>query len=175
MQLIPVFCGRVKLEDAVRRALAVLSAAGCIGCMYPEPLAPGKAQLVDQRLVGAWRCVAPDSSGPAILNVTKPTEESYRAEFQAEGEKPSVFTGYTVTFEGKLLVNAQDVGAPSSRKWALARYHLYQPTVLHVEFARDEPFSGATTNRDRVAALKEHLEDPRLFEDYCTCVRVKER
>jgi hypothetical protein len=128
---------------------------------------------VDQRLLGAWRCVAPDSTNPAILTVTQAPDRGYRTEL-VEGEDKSVFSVYAVKFEGALLINAQEIVDSEPHKWTLGRYTLYRPTVLHVEFARDEPFRESTTSAQRLAVLKRQLGGTSLFEDYCTCVRIKE-
>lgn len=148
--------------------LAAISA----GCLYTEPLVPGVAESVDGRLLGAWRCVAPESSNPAILTVAQAPSRGYRAEF-VDGDDKSVFSVYEVKFENTLLINVQEVVDGEPRKWTFGRYTLYRPTLLHIEFARDEPFRDASTSADRAAVLKRELRGARLFEDYCTCIRIE--
>jgi hypothetical protein len=133
------------------------------------------AEPVDRRVLGPWRCVASDSAEPLILTVTQAPDRRYRADFTGGAEKPAAFSVYAVRFEGKVLLNAQLIEDGEPGKWTLVRYTLYRPTVLHIEFARDEPFRELTTSGQRIAVLKRELMGAQLFEDYCTCVRVKER
>ena len=159
----------------MKLATAAVLATVCAGCLYSEPLVPGAAEPVDHRVLGPWRCVAPDSAEPSILTVTQAPDRRYRAEFSGGEDKPAVFVAYAVRFEGKLLLNAQLIEDGDPGKWTLVRYTLYRPNVLHIEFARDEPFREATTSGQRMGVLKRELRGAQLFEDYCTCIRVKER
>jgi len=143
------------------------------GCIYEQPLVPGRPETVDRRVLGQWRCVSPDNAEPAILKVTEAPARKYHAEFGGGEATPSVFSAYAVTFHGKTLLNVQEIEAGEGRKWTLARYSLYRPTVLHIEFARDEPFRDATTEEQRLAILRRELKGSGLFEDYCTCIRLK--
>lgn len=152
-------------------ALAIV----CAGCLYTDPLVLGTAEPVDRNVLGPWRCVAPENAEPMILTVTEAPERKYRAEFTGGEEKPAVFFAYAVRFAGKRLLNVQVVEDGDPGKWTLVRYTLYRPTALHIEFARDEPFRDATTTAQRMAVLKRELMSAHLFEDYCTCIRVKER
>ncbi len=156
----------------MKLAFVLLEAACLAGCLYEQPLAPGRAEPVERRVLGTWRCVAPDSDEPAILAVTHAAEGRYRAEFGGGEDSPSIFSAYAVRFEGKRLLNAQEIVEGEPRKWTLARYTLYRPTVLHIEFARDEPFREAATQGERVKVLKRVLKQEQLFEDYCTCIRI---
>lgn len=163
--------------EAVRRVtrgmLAVAAGVSLAGCLYDQPLAPGVPEAVEPRLVSEWRCVAPESEKPAILSVTLLADNRYRAVFGPKDDDEAVFVGYVVTFEGTRLVNAQEEVGGARRKWTLARYTLYRPTLLHIEFARDEPFRNASTQEQRVQILRSLLKAP-LFEDYCTCIRTKQ-
>ena len=154
------------------RALATLFVFTCAGCLYDQPMAPGAAEVVDRSVLGAWRCVAPDNADPAILTVTEAADQKYRAEFRGDGDDTTVFLAYAVTFSGRRLLNAQHVDDGTPAKWTLAQYALYKPTVLHLEFARDEPFRAAVDHAQRVAVLRKELTNKQLFEDYCTCVRA---
>jgi hypothetical protein len=156
------------------RALAGLLALTCAGCLYDQPLAPGAAEVVDHSVLGAWRCVAPDSADPAILTVTETTDRKYRAEFKSDGDEPTVFVAHAVTFGGRRLLNAQHVEDGTPGKWTLAQYALYKPTVLHLEFATNEPFRAAADHAQRVEVLRKELTNKQLFEDYCTCIRVRQ-
>ena len=157
----------------VTRLVAFVVAVVSAGCIYEQPLVPGRPETVDRRLLGQWRCVSPDNAEPAILRVTESPDRKYLSEFGGGDAKPSVFSAYAVNFQGKILLNAQEIEDGEARKWTLARYSLYRPTVLHLEFARDEPFRDATTTDQRVAILRRELKDSGLFEDYCTCIRLK--
>lgn len=128
------------------RATTVLLAVTLAGCLYDEPLAPGSADAVDIRVLGAWRCVSPEraDADPTILTVSRVGDRTYRAEFTDGEEEPTVFSAYAVTLGRKRLLNAQQIEDGQPGKWTLARYTLHTPTVLHIEFARDEPFRDIT-------------------------------
>src|SRR5262249_48171478 len=128
----------------------------------------------ERQLLGAWRCVAPEATNPAVLTVAEAPDQGYRAQF-VDADDKSVFAAYAVRFESTLLINAQEVVEGGPGKWTLVRYTLYRPGVLHLEFARDEPFRSATTREQRLTILRRGLGGTDLFEDYCTCVRIKER
>ena len=152
-------------------AVLVLAAA-CSACLLDAPLAPGQPEPLDRRLLGQWRCVAPENTDPSVLTVTEESARHYQARFDDED---SAFSIYVVKFNGQQLFNAQEVVSGERRKWTLGRYTLFRPGLLHIEAARDEPFQAASANIERVAILKRQLKSGALFEDYCSCVRVKEK
>jgi len=156
----------------MRVAVFLVCAALLAGCIYEQPLAPGKAETPDGHVLGDWGCVAPDSDKPAMLKVTLLANQRYQAVFGPTEDDQSVFQAYAVSFAGSRLLNVQEVVDGEPRKWTMARYALLRPRVLHVEFARDEPFRQATTQDERIALLRRLLKRDQLFEDYCTCVRV---
>jgi hypothetical protein len=146
-----------------------------VGCLYSEPFLPGVPQEVDTHVLGRWRCVAPEQADKdaAILNVSRLSDRSYRAEFTAPGEETTVFTAYGVDVGGKSFLNAQEVVEGKPKKWTVARYSLHTPSILQIEFARDEPFRNVPKDQ-RLRAFESELKGNRLFEDYCACIRIKE-
>lgn len=78
-------------------------------------------------------------------------------------------------FEGKRLLNVQADGE-DSRKWTVAQYSLYRPTVLYVEYPKydNETFKQAMTPAQRRDAFRRGYKAKTLFEDSFTCVRIRE-
>ena len=159
----------------MRRATTVLLGLVTFGCLYDEPFLPGRPEVLDQQLLGEWRCISSEraSAEPAILTVSRDADRTYRAEFVGGGGDPTVFSAYTVAVANARFLNAQEIVDNRPRKWTVARYTLHTPTILHIEFARDEPFRGIA-NKDQLAAFKRELKGNRLFEEYCLCVRIKD-
>src|SRR5262249_6424464 len=157
----------------VRRAAVLLVCAGSLAaCIYEEPLVPGNAEKPDTRVLGRWRCVSPDDQDAVLLDVALLPDQRYKAVF-GSGNDQSTFQAYAVKFDGRTLLNAQEVVNGNARKWSLVRSALLRPDVLHLETAREEPFRQAQTPQQRTAVLLRLLKTDTLFEDFCTCVRVK--
>lgn len=146
-----------------------------VGCLYDEPFLPGLPQELDTRVLGTWRCVAPEQAdkNAAILNVSRVSDRSYRAEFTAQGEETTVFTAHAVDVGGKRFLNAQEIVEAQPKKWTVARYSLHTPSTLQIEFARDEPFRDVPKDQ-RLRVFESELKGNRLFEDYCACIRIKD-
>jgi hypothetical protein len=119
--------------------------------------------------------VAPEQADAdaAVLNVSRVSDQTFRAEFIAPGDEPAVFSAYAVSVGGKRFLNAQEIGDGRPKKWTVARYRLHTPSILQIEFARDEPFRNVPKDQ-RLAAFKRELTGNRLFEDYCACIRIKD-
>lgn len=155
--------------------IVTLAAAGLSGCLYEQPVAPGKAEAVDARILGAWKCVNPESEKAETLTVTERPDHRYRAEFDEGDDAPAVFSAYAVTYAAGRIVNAQEVVDGEPRKWTLARYTLLGPNVLRLEAARDEAFGEATTPEQREKALAAALKGGQLFADFCVCIRAAKK
>jgi hypothetical protein len=155
------------------RTTVVLLALAAAGCLYDDPFLPGAPATVDARVLGKWRCVAPEQSDQeaAILTVSQGSDHTVRAEFAGGSEEPTVFSAYAVNIGGKQFLNAQEIDG-SPKKWTVARYTLHSSSVLQIQFARDEPFREISKHR-RLEAFKRELKGNRLFEDYCACIRIK--
>jgi hypothetical protein len=119
--------------------------------------------------------VAPEQADTdaAVLNVSRISDQTFQAEFSAPGDEPTVFSAYAVSVGGEQFLNAQEIGEGRPKKWTVARYRLHTPSVLQIEFARDEAFRSIPRDQ-RLAAFKKELAGKRLFEDYCACIRIKD-
>jgi hypothetical protein len=116
--------------------------------------------------------VSPNAEEPALLTVTRGTEGRYQVELAGKDERPSVYSAQAVSFEGKTLLNVQEIEDGTPKRWTVARFALPRPNVLVVEAASEKPFEGATTDAKRLGDLRRALAADTLFEDFCTCVRV---
>jgi hypothetical protein len=152
------------------RSLIVTTALCLSGCLWDEPLLPGPARG-EARLVGTWKCMGPETEELLTLKVTEPSPRQYRAEFDGGEDEPLVQLASIVRFQGQELLNVQD---EESGKWTVARHTLYRPELLHLEMLQDAAFQDAEDSAARLAILKKGLKDGKAFEDYCTCIRVKE-
>ena len=159
----------------MRLAIVLMAAMALPGCLFDRPLVPGTPEPVDARLVGAWRCVAPDAEEPAILTVTGSADRRYRAELAGKDEKPSIYSAQAVAFEGKRLLNVQEIEDGTPKRWTVVRYTLLRPDALHIEAADEKAFEGASTDAQRLAAMKRALAHDALFSAFCTCVRIPKK
>jgi len=153
----------------------VAIAVGLPGCLYEQPVAPGAAEAVDARLLGAWKCVNPESEKAETLTITERPDHRYRTEFDEGDGAPAVFLAYTVTFASERIVNAQEVVDGEPRKWTLARYSLPAPNILRLEAADHDAFEKATTAEQREKVLAAGLKSGQLFGDFCVCIRAAKK
>ena len=154
--------------------LATLVLAACsFGCLSEQPIASGSPEPVDPSLLGNWRCLFADEADPSTLTITEVEGRGVRAVFSGGDSKPSTFTGYAVKFEGKRLLNVRSEDE-ESRKWTLAQYTMYRPTVLYVEYPHydNKAFNDATTSAQKRDALRRGYKAKTLFQDSFTCVRI---
>lgn len=156
--------------------LLVLAAAAALpGCLFDAPVVPGPPQAVDARLLGAWRCITPESEDAMVLTITRQGDRAYRAEFKGGDDAPMVFAAQPVTRGGKTLLNAQELAESGPQRWTVARYTLLRPGLLHLEAAKESALKDASGDAPRLAALDHALAKGELFEDFCTCVRIATR
>lgn len=156
-------------------AVAVMAAAGCYES--PVPLDPAPQADIDPAVIGSWRCLgsSPDSTGEAVtIEVKRLRERVYEADFIEEGQEPDRYEIHASLVKGKTVINARDLGASKDKPWSFARYELVRPNILEIRVADDEALKGTEPTP---AALRKRIEkmakDPRLFANYCVCVRQK--
>jgi hypothetical protein len=152
----------------------ILAVAACAaGCLSEQPIASGSTESIDRSLLGSWRCVFPDEDEKraSTLKITEAEDRRLRAVFVGES---FVLTAHAVKYEGGRLLNVsfEEKGRIS---WTVARYTLYRPAVLHVEYPKydNDTFKDLKTPGQRSDALRRAYKAGTLFEDSFTCVRIR--
>jgi hypothetical protein len=170
-----VLSGRCWTPMTATRLMILSIAVWSVGCLSEQPVLPGSPESVDRSLLGSWRCVFPRDEDASTLTITETGDRGIRAVFSGSDPEGSGWVAYAVKFDGKRLLNIRADG-DESRKWTLARYALYQPTVLHVEYPKydNATFMQATTPAERRGALRRGYKAKSLFDDSFTCVRIVE-
>ena len=159
---------------ATRLALLTI-AVWSFGCLAEEPIVPGSPEPVDRNLFGEWHCVFPTDKEASVLTITETEGRGVRAVFSGTDQEDSGWTAYAVKFEGKRLLNIK-VDGEDAKKWTVAQYALYRPTLLYVEYPKydNDTFTHATTPAQRRDALRRGYKAKTLFEDGFTCLRLSE-
>ena len=152
----------------------VLLTAGCYTSDFP--LAPGAEGPLDSGVLGMWRCVQSDPESPdaMTLNVTSVAAGRYRAEFSAPEETSAPYLLHPSRVGSTTILNVQEVkdGEPKG-DWVFIRYWLFRDSILDINVLSEDALKGRGNSpaalRDAIAAS---IDDPALYERYCTCVRV---
>jgi hypothetical protein len=165
------------------RTLLVLGLACTVlwGCPLEStiPLSSSESAVIDRGVIGAWRCVAPESEKLAVLTIAPFDDRQYYIGAAYEGSAPSPFRAYSTTINGRRFLNIKalaNVAPPFAGSWLIARYTQLHHNVLHVELVRKAKLSGDLGSEAGLRdALLAGLGDPSTFEDYAVCIRVPER
>lgn len=161
-------CARVGLFGFVLAAAVALP-----GCLSETPIAPGPASPIDERLVGTWRCVSGGADEDAVITLTvaRLSATWYSGSLAESDEKASGFEAHLVGAGPNVLANVKDTETDSAERWTLVRPTFYRPDVLHLGMIDDEKYKAQ--RKDISAALKDPKRRDALFDDWCTCVRVR--
>lgn len=164
------------------RLMMVMAFAGLgAGCFVgDEPLAPAAGAPVDARLIGNWRCVSGGSDdNSARIRVTRSAggASGYDVEFSEAGKaKPDRYRGHGSAISGRTLLSLQEVrdGKPTEG-WVFARYDLPRADLMDVRIVSDRSFKDTKATTKVRVALEKSIDDPKLYEDFCACVRIKDK
>jgi len=159
------------------RLLGVAVALAVAGCYESEfPLDPVPRAPLDSALLGSWRCLPADpepSDKAADIVVGRAREGVYVVSFREEGQESESYEAHASIVRGRPLLNIREVGPSSRKKWMFVRYTLLRPSILQVQLVNDQALKGVD---ESVSALRRAIErerDPKLFVDFCVCVRTK--
>ena len=149
----------------------------CLSACYESrfPLDPTPQAPIDTSLLASWRCLPADpdtDSTAATLTINMAREGVYTSVFQADDEQPETYETHTSLVKGQPLLNIRDGGEPAT--WVFGRYLLLLPNVLQIQIVDADGLEGMyETPADLRQALEQQLDNPKLFSDLMTCVRIK--
>ena len=152
-------------------AVAVLAMA-LPACLSPVPLDPKPQADLDPRLVGAWRCLPPQAAAddePVNITIAAPRERVYAIEMAETGKDVDRYEAHGSTVGGRTIVNVRDVSAKEN-PWDLAEYEFVRPNILLVRLMVEDAYKGVTMTP---AGIRERVEKPGAFTDFCVCVPLK--
>jgi hypothetical protein len=154
-------------------ALLPLAVMALPGCLSETPIVPGAPAPIDERLLGAWRCVSPEANEEATTTLTLRRRDatSYAGTMAESPEKASGFEAHVVGKGDGALVNVKDTDTESKESWTVVRYALLRPDVLHLDMADYDAYQKA--GKDAPVALRDPKRRETLLRDWCTCVRVR--
>jgi hypothetical protein len=170
---------RTPFPRPIGLALLLLAALPLLGCPYgaDAPIDPVAAPL-DTRLLGRWRCVSGDSEEVGVVQFksVSSAKDVYDISFLPCDGSDCSFTAHLTMVGGIPMLNAREnKKAGEAGDWSFARYTLYRPDLVHFELVREEPFKGVPETSVAIRhVLEEQMGRPELFEDWMSCVRVKE-
>lgn len=168
------------MKSKPSRLMMVLALAGLApGCFVGDaPLSPATTARADAALLGTWRCVSGGSDdNTARIRVVRAGASGYDVEFSEAGKaKPDRYRGHGSTIGGRTLLNLQEVrdGKPTEG-WVFVRYDLPRADLLDVRVVSDRNFKDTKATAKATAALEKSIDDPTLYEDFCACVRLKDK
>jgi hypothetical protein len=154
------------------------AAAVLVSCFdFEVPVDPTPLVAVDPALVGTWRCLPADpgpTDGAATFVVSKVGERAYAIAFDDGDGDPETYEAYPSHVKGRALLNVRNPKPGTfSKRWAVARYALLLPTVLHVQLASDELLRDVGSSPSALRQALERFDSrPELYLEYCVCVRA---
>jgi hypothetical protein len=131
------------------------------GCDYDAPLTPAPAHPVDQRLVGDWVPLKPDSEKEPTMHVRRWDDSTYAIAIEDD-----LFRVWHSDFAGLALVSAQDLNS-TARKYCFYAWALSPDgTQLTLRRVRTEvvPEKAATTVALQTA-IKANVANPGLLDE----------
>ena len=88
----------------------------------------------------------------------------------AEDEKPETYEAHVSVIDGAPILNIKE---SDSESWVFGRYQFLLPNVLQIQIVDDAAMEGKyDTPASLRQAIAQRLNNPQLFSDLCTCVRV---
>lgn len=165
-----------------RRLMMLVALAGLAsGCFVgDEPLAPAAAARVDPQLLGSWRCVSggsDDSTARIRVARSAASAAGYDIEFSEAGKaQPDRYRGHGSPIAGRTLLSLQELrdGKPTEG-WVFVRYDLPRADLMDVRVVSDRSFKNTKATAKARTALEKSIDDPKLYEDFCACVRLKDK
>jgi hypothetical protein len=165
---------------ALSAFLGVSLAVSSQGCFFDSPLDAHPSVPIDSEILGTWRCLAigegPDSH-PANFVVKASDAYRYTILFQETPDSSEQYEAYASRVGDESILNVHVPGDSAFTKpWALARYSLLRPDVLEVQVVDETKLEGADQSPETLRHAFQRLQrDPYIFQDYCVCVRAKEK
>jgi len=146
-----------------------------LGCYESAtPLNRPQPAPVDARLVGAWRCVGPDTSDDAITITTEGSPNgTYAITWEESGKKPDHYEGYLAGLQDMTVLNVREAPASTTSQWSLARIDLLQPDIALIKVVSETLLKGQSAASVRMT-LEQQKGNPALYEKYSlVCIRAK--
>jgi hypothetical protein len=166
----------------LRRSAAVLSLLLFSGCRDYDslaPLGPPGAGLIDERLLGDWRCTAAEDDEPALLSFRQfdATQYALLAADDVAGREPSVFRAYSSTIAEATFLNVQELMEASlaERGYTFLQYVLDDDGSLELQGVAPELFEAAEqAGQPPASVLAAALDDSESLRPLLKCVRRDE-
>jgi hypothetical protein len=151
----------------------------CAACFdFPVPLSPPQDAVVDQRLLGVWRCVTddPDGDKPMRLEFRRFDATQYEISAKAEGEETEAYRAHTSTIADRTFLNVREVDKiEEDGNWVYLKYDLLKDDVLDFEIVDPDQFKEKPQSSEAIrSALERDIGNPELLARLCLCLRVNE-
>ena len=153
--------------------LAVCGLAAQCPVLFQHPLGPVASAVVDQRLVGVWRCQdSTETPTPGIVTISDFDGHQYLFVSVPDGEEPAYLRAFATLIDGEPFLNLRELGIEGKPEWMIARYEV--PDVAHLSFGivDPNPFQEVINKPRQVRKL---LERRRKLEgltvSWMTCVK----
>jgi len=149
----------------------------CLSACYESnfPLDPLPQSPIDTALLASWRCLPAEPEAndtAATLNISTVRDGIYTAVFQADDEPPETYEAHTSLVKGRPILNIREDAKPET--WVFGRYQLLHPHILHIEIVDADGLPDKyNTSANLRQALEQQADNPKLFMDLMTCVRIK--
>ena len=137
------------------------------------PIADASTSPFDARIAGEWRCVAAEADEPELFSITAVSPTQYDVVMGAADEKPSLFHVHSARLGGAAVANVQEADVGGTKKWVLARYTLFRPSILEIEIGSEQALKDAGEGAALRDRARQRLKAGDLFDQYCVCVRVR--
>jgi hypothetical protein len=162
--------------SGVLRRLFVLGltslAPGCYESATPLN-GPQQAPL-DSRLIGAWRCVGPDTSDDAMtITTARSPNGTYAITWEEPGKKPDHYEGYLAGLKDTMVLNVREVTTSKASQWSLVHVDLLQPDIALIKVVSETLLEGQSPAAVRTT-LEQQNANPALYEKVpLVCIRAR--
>jgi hypothetical protein len=156
----------------MRRTAAVVVLLGLAvvlpGCyLSEEPLALPTGRALDDRLVGAWRCVDPENQEAALMWVAPFDASQYYVEWR-DGHEPDRYRVYATEAGRHSLLNVTAIEFRPDSEWAFVGYRFDAQSRLVLSLVSDEALQGLK-GEAALNAIRARVADESLYEDFAVC------
>jgi hypothetical protein len=162
---------RSGLTGFARWSALMLLFAGCYS--FPAPLSPPEEAVIDERILGEWRCLSSDGEQAISLAFRRFDANQYEIVTLAPKERDEAYRAHATTLKNRTFLNVRSVeDIEENGDWIYLRYDIPRPGVLDLRILDEEPLRNDQDDPARIRkTIKKNIDNRALYLDLCLCVR----
>jgi hypothetical protein len=160
----------------VGRALGLAMLLALAGCWeFSVPLDPPDAAVIDERLIGSWRCVAPEEDKTMTMEFRRFDKTQLEITLRARDEKDERHRAHTSWIKKHAFLNLRSVDdLEKNDGWILVSYEMPRGSILDLRLVDADALKSVKNDSKKLRkAIQKRIEDQALYHDLCVCIRTE--